>query len=101
MPTSLLRDSLPRAVAVVMLPLTVIGLVVGLLASWAGNDELAWWAWTVPAVIVGVRLGWQILRDLLDREAGVDIIALLAIAGALAVGESLAAAIIAVMLATG
>src|SRR5262249_5199325 len=60
-----------------------------------------WWAWTVPAVIVGIRLAWQIIRDLLDHEAGVDIIALLAIAGALAVGESLAAAIIAVMLATG
>lgn len=96
-----LRELLPRAIAVAMLPLTVIGLVVGLLASWAGNEDLARLAWTVPAVVVGLRLAWQILRDLLDREAGVDIIALLAIAGALAVGESLAAAIIAVMLATG
>ena len=96
-----LRELLPRAIAVAMLPLTVIGLVVGLLASWAGNEDLARLAWTVPAVVVGLRLAWQVLRDLLDREAGVDIIALLAIAGALAVGESLAAAIIAVMLATG
>ena len=77
------------------------GLVVGLLAAWAGNDDLAWWAWTVPAVIVGVRLAWTIVRDLLDREAGVDVIALLAIAGALAVDESFAGAMIAVMLATG
>ncbi len=84
-----------------MLLLSVVGLVAGLLASWAGNESLAWWAWTVPAVIVGLRLGWHIVRDLLDHEAGVDVIALLAIAGALAVGESLAAAIIAVMLATG
>ncbi|MEZ4595440.1 MAG: HAD-IC family P-type ATPase [Chloroflexota bacterium] len=84
-----------------MLPLTLVGLTAGLLASWSGNEMLAWWAWTVPAVIVGLRLAYQIVRDLLDREAGVDIIALLAIAGALAVGESLAAAIIAVMLATG
>ena len=95
------RESLSRLIGVAMLPLTIVGLVVGVLASWAGIDDLAWWAWTVPAVIVGVRLAWQIVRDLLDREAGVDVIALLAIAGALAVGESLDAAIIAVMLATG
>ncbi|MET0772168.1 MAG: heavy metal translocating P-type ATPase, partial [Candidatus Limnocylindrales bacterium] len=95
------RESLSRLIGVAMLPLTIAGLVAGLLASWAGNDSLAWWAWTVPAVVVGVRLAWQIARDLLDHEAGVDVIALLAIAGALAVGESLAAAIIAVMLATG
>ncbi len=95
------RESLSRTIGLAMLPLTIIGLVVGVLASWAGNDDLAWLAWTVPAVIVGVRLAYQIVRDLLDREAGVDVIALLAIAGALAVGESLAAAIIAVMLATG
>jgi heavy metal translocating P-type ATPase len=95
------REQLSRVVGMAMLPLTIIGLVVGVLAAWAGNDDLAWFAWTVPAAVVGVRLAWQIVRDLLDHEAGVDVIALLAIAGALAVGESLAAAIIAVMLATG
>ena len=40
----------------VMLPLTVLGLVAGLLATVAGNDELAWWCWTVPAVLVGLWL---------------------------------------------
>ncbi len=95
------REQLSRVIGISVLPFTVLGLVVGLLASWAGDDDLAWWAWTVPAVLVGIRLLYQIVRDLLDREAGVDVIAVLAIAGALAVGESLAAAIIAVMLATG
>jgi heavy metal translocating P-type ATPase len=95
------REQLSHVIGLSMLPLTIAGLVVGLVAWWAGNDDLAWWAWTVPAVIVGLRLGYQIIRDLLAREAGVDVIAVLAIAGALAVGESLAAAIIAVMLATG
>ena len=49
------------------------------------------------------RSGWSasIIADLLAHEAGVDIIAVLAIGGALALGESLAAAVIAVMLATG
>jgi len=42
-----------------------------------------------------------IVADLLEHEAGVDIIAVLAIGGALLLGESLTAAVIAVMLATG
>ena len=43
----------------------------------------------------------SIVRDLIAHEAGVDIIAVLAIAGAIALGEVFAAAVIAVMLATG
>ena len=85
----------------VMLPLTLGGLVLGLVATAAGLDSLAWWAWTLPAFIVGVWLVASIIADLLRHEAGVDIIAVLAIGGALALEESLAAAVIAVMLATG
>jgi heavy metal translocating P-type ATPase len=84
-----------------LLPLTVGGLVVGLVAFAAGRDDVAWWAWTVPAAIVGVRLAFSIVRDLLHGEAGVDVIAVLAIGGALLLGESLTASVIAVMLATG
>ncbi len=84
-----------------LLPLTLAGLVIGLVATVAGNDTLAWWAWTVPAALVGVWLAISIIRDLLHHEAGVDVIAVLAIVGALLLGESLAAAVIAVMLATG
>ena len=85
----------------VMLPLTVAGLVAGLLAAAAGNEALAAWCWSVPAVLVGIWLAIAILRDLLKGEAGVDVIAILAIVGALLFGEYLAAAVIAVMLATG
>jgi heavy metal translocating P-type ATPase len=84
-----------------MLPLTVAGLVAGLAATAAGNDALAWWCWTLPAVLVGAWLVISIVRDLLERKAGVDVIAVLAIAGALLLDESLTAAVIAVMLATG
>ena len=84
-----------------LLPLTVVGLVAGLLATAAGADELAWWCWTVPSLVVGTRLAVSIVRDLLRGEAGVDVIAVLAIGGALLFGESLAAAVIGVMLATG
>src|SRR6478609_80381 len=84
-----------------LLPVTGVGLVAGLLAAAAGHDEIAWWCWTVPSVIVGTRLAVSIARDMLHGEAGVDVIAVLAIGGALLFGESLAAAVIGVMLATG
>ena len=67
----------------------------------AGRDDLAFWAWAIPSVVVGIRLAISIIRDLVAREAGVDVIAILAIGGALALGETFAAAVIAVMLATG
>ena len=84
-----------------LLPLTAGGLVLGIAAAATGSHDLAWWAWTVPSVIVGARLALSITRDLLRRQAGVDVIAVLAIVGALLLGESLAASVIGVMLATG
>lgn len=84
-----------------LLGLTVVGLLAGLVLTWVGRHDLAAWAWTVPTVFVGIRLLNSIVRDLLAREAGVDVIAILAIGGALALRETFAAALIAVMLATG
>jgi hypothetical protein len=65
----------------IMLPLTAGGLLLGLVATVAGQESLAWWAWTVPAVIVGIWLVASIIADLVKHEAGVDIIAVLAIGG--------------------
>ena len=84
-----------------MLPFTAGGLVLGVVATIAGNDALAWWAWTIPALLVAVWLAASIVADLIRHKAGVDIIAVLAIGGALLLDESLTAAVIAVMLATG
>jgi heavy metal translocating P-type ATPase len=84
-----------------LLPLTVGGLVLGLASTAAGRDDLAFWAWSLPAAAVGAWLTVSIVRDLLHRQAGVDVIAVLAIGGALLLGEALAAAVIGVMLATG
>jgi cation transport ATPase len=42
-----------------------------------------------------------LIRSLLRRSAGVDLIAILAVAGAFLLGEYLAAAVIALMLGTG
>jgi len=92
-----MRSLLARAV----LPLTVLGLLAGVGLSWAGVPDGAALAWGIPAAIVALRLTWSIARDLLKGELGVDVIAILAIGGALLLGERLAAAVIAVMLATG
>ena len=94
-------ERLDALIARLLLPLTVGGLVLGLALSWAGNEEAAAWCWAVPSVVVGAWLTVSIVRDLLHGEAGVDLIAVLAIGGALLLGEALAAAVIGVMLATG
>ncbi|HZD79028.1 MAG TPA: heavy metal translocating P-type ATPase, partial [Actinomycetota bacterium] len=60
--------------------------------------ELAWAATTVVGI---VPMSVSVVRDLLHRETGVDIIALLAMVGALAFGEYLAGAVIALMLSSG
>jgi heavy metal translocating P-type ATPase len=84
-----------------LLPLTAGGLVLGLALSGGGQPDLADLAWSIPAIIIGAWLALSIVRDLLRREAGVDVIAVLAIVGAVLFGEYLAAAVIGVMLATG
>ena len=93
----MVRHLIERAI----LPMTVIGLVAGLVLTWAGRPEAADAAWTIPAVVVAVRLAWAIVHDLVHGEVGVDLIAILAIVGALLLGEPFAAAVIGVMLATG
>ena len=84
-----------------LLPLSIGGLVLGLVLAAAGRADLAQVAWSVPSLIVGVWLLVSIIRDLLHGEAGVDVIAVLAIGGALLFNEALTASVIGVMLATG
>ena len=81
--------------------LTLGGLLAGG-AAWlagAGGVARAAWALTTAAVLVPLALG--VARSLLRREVGVDLIALLAMAGALAIGEYLAGSVVALMLAGG
>ncbi len=58
-------------------------------------------AWAVTAAMTLLTAVLSVLRDLWRHRVGVDIVAVLALAGTLAVGEYLAGAIIALMLATG
>jgi len=85
----------------IILVFAVGGTVLGLAAYAAGEDGAAELAWALTSLAGLLPLSLYVARDLWRREPGVDLIALLAIAGALALGEYLAGAVIAVMLATG
>ncbi|MEU7998930.1 heavy metal translocating P-type ATPase [Micromonospora sp. NPDC049060] len=68
------------------------------LAGRRGAAEVVWASATVAALLPAA---WSVLRQLWRRQFGVDVIAVLALVGALVVREYLAGAVIAVMLATG
>jgi heavy metal translocating P-type ATPase len=68
------------------------------LAGAADRADAVWAATTAAAMLPA--LAWA-LSGLLQRRVGVDLIAVLALVGTLAVGEYLAGALVAVMLATG
>ena len=57
------------------------------------------WGITAAAALLPATI--SVARDLLRRHAGVDIVAVLALLGSIVVGEYLAGAVIALMLATG
>ena len=68
-------------------------------ASGANTVAEASWGWTGAAGLV--LSVWWVAQTACERKLGVDAVAVLALAGALSVGEYLAGALITVMLATG
>ena len=86
-----------RALAIVALAAIVAGGVLWLLDKPGWADA----AWGLGAAIVLVPLIADTLRSLARGDVGVDAIALVAIAGALILGEELAAAIVALMMSGG
>lgn len=92
-----LRDQFETA----LFALTAALLALGVAAAVLDAMDLAEFAWVVDTWLgLMAALTWMI-QGFRRREFGVDIIAVLALAGALAVNEPLAGAVIAVMLATG
>jgi heavy metal translocating P-type ATPase len=90
-----------RRGALVLLIVTVSGLAAGGLARLAGANGVADAAWLATAACgLGYAL-WSAAEGLRRGRVGVDVIALLALAGAVAVRELLAAAVISVMLTSG
>ena len=77
------------------------GTLVGCAAWLAGFGGAASAIWAATTLLLLVPLTWSVVKTLARGDVGVDAIALLAMGGALAVGEYLAGAVIAVMLAGG
>ncbi len=90
----------PRMTRALLL-LTAVGLVGGLALQAAGVSRVADGLWIGISCIALLPLLVDTARQLWHRNAGVDLIAILAMAGALAFGEYLAGAVIALMLSTG
>jgi cation transport ATPase len=84
-----------------LIAIAIGGLICGLAAQVARHPELAktfWWLATLP---VAAGLIVSITRDLIAGRFGVDVIAFVAMIGALALGQPLAGAVIALMYSGG
>ena len=77
------------------------GIAIGAVLALASLQEAADAVWAATVATMLVPLSWSVARALLAGRLGVDLIALLAMVGALALGEYLAGAVIALMLAGG
>ncbi len=84
-----------------LLGVTLTALVAGGVARLAGAPEVADYCWIAGTVAAILPAAWWVVAGLRAGRFGVDILAVLSLAGSLAVGEYLAGALIAVMLATG
>jgi heavy metal translocating P-type ATPase len=92
---------LGRYSAVMLLALTTFGLATGLVLYLAGASGAAATAWAVVGACGAGYALWAMGEAVAHGRVGVDVIALLALVGAMVVGELLAAAVISVMLASG
>jgi len=81
--------------------LTMTGLGGGAALWSARATDAAHLVWTAATVGALVPLVVRVSRSVLRREPGVDLIAVLAMAGTLLLGEALAGAVIGLMLASG
>lgn len=84
-----------------LLVASVLALIVGAALYWAGYPQFAHWSWASGGLLMAAVLLVDSTIRAWQRDVGVDLIALLAIAGALLLDESLVAAVIAVMLSGG
>lgn len=85
----------------VLLLVALAGLLTGLALYFAGRTDAAGIAWFVGVIPVLAALLIEILRSLWRGEVGLDIVAALSMSAALAFGETLAAAVVAVMYSGG
>ena len=84
-----------------LLTVALAGLIGGLALYFGGRPDLASTIWFAGVVPVLAALVVEILRSLSRGDVGLDIVAALSMAAALTFGETLAAAVVAVMYSGG
>ncbi|MEY9886068.1 heavy metal translocating P-type ATPase [Bradyrhizobium sp. USDA 328] len=93
--------SFERVLRWTLVAIAIAGLAAGILARAAGRLDLADLAWALGTAPVIGGLAVSIVRDLLGGRLGVDAIALLSMSAALALGQPLAGAVVALMYSGG
>jgi N-acetylmuramoyl-L-alanine amidase len=94
------RPRLTRQLPLVLLAVTVLVVLAGGILHLAGAGSAGDVAWLTAGALGAAYALAEMAVSLRHRQGGVDVIALLALVGAMAVGELLAAAVVSVMLAT-
>ena len=89
--------TLRRALIIIALA----GLALGLAAAFTGRNGLARWIWAAGTIPVVAGLAISIARDFLAGRMGVDAVAFVSMAAALALGQTLAGVLVAIMYAGG
>jgi len=84
-----------------LVAIAVAGLAAGIAARTAGRPDLADLCWTLATAPVVAGLAISIVRDFLAGRLGVDAIALISMSAALALGQPLAGAVVALMYSGG
>jgi heavy metal translocating P-type ATPase len=93
--------SFERILRWALVSIAVLGLAAGLAAHAAGQAGLADLCWTLATAPVVAGLAFSIVRDFLAGRFGVDAIALVSMSSALALGQPLAGAVVALMYSGG
>ena len=93
--------SFDRILRWALVAIAIAGLAAGILARAAGRPDLADAAWAIGTAPVIAGLAVSIVQDLLRGRVGVDAIALLSMSAALALGQPLAGAVVALMYSGG
>ena len=90
-----------RAARRALIIIALMGLAAGLAAAFTGHNGLARWIWAAGTIPVVTGLAISIARDVLAGRMGVDAVAFVSMAAALALGQTLAGVVVAIMYAGG
>jgi len=93
--------SFERVLRWALVLVAIAGLSAGILAYAAGRSDLADLFWTLATLPVVAGLAASIVRDFLAGRLGVDAIALVSMSAAIALGQPLAGAVVALMYSGG